>query len=163
MFEFIQAQDFAAAFDYYKSILENNSQSILEIFLIKHYMKKPDKDEMIEDNLSKLKELLVLMTKIFDWNFVQNLMFWGQIMNKNYKEAEKIFRDDLSGELDFEVLKRIHGQSVDSMPLEIALKSLYNIYNSFLFRFPNNEYLKNDQLRNEIKSILPIRKNVTEK
>ncbi len=152
MFKFIKSNDYDAAFDYYKFNIQTYGQSILELLLVRHYVN--EQTLQVEENVKKLEELLEIISRKFNWNFIDNLMFWAHIMNKNYIAADKIFIDDLKRTLDISILKRVRDQSVDNKDLKHVLLSLFNIFNSSLFKRAVADFDGKRKLRADIETIL---------
>lgn len=153
LLKLVTANQFEAAFDYYKQLGETIDKSgVFELLLMRHFIRE-EPGKKSEDKMAVVKELIGLLAKKFDWSFTFNVVFWAHIMNNNQGYATNVFAKDLKGKLDVDTLRRIHTAAKANPSVYHNILSMYNI---FYFR----ALLKgeNKSLKSEIESVLNAKK-----
>ena len=93
-------------------------------------------------------QFLSLLSTVFDWKHIYNLLFIAHILNGNYEQAVLTFDEDLKKKLDLDVLEGIVKQTNEhSSFLNRHFKFITNIYNF-------KPLVSDNTLRDQIKKIL---------
>lgn len=128
LLKLLTANQFEAAFDYYKQCSETIDKSgVFGLLLVRHFIKE-EPDKKSEDKMAVVKELIGLLAKKFDWSFTFNVVFWGHIMNNNQDYAANVFAKDLKGKLDVDILRRIHTAAKANPSVYHNVFPMYNIF-----------------------------------
>lgn len=146
--KFMDSKDFIKAYEYFKWNLETNKICVFEIFIMKYFasiLTSKKKEEEVEIQFG---QFLSLLSTVFDWKHIYNLLFIAHILNGNYEQASLTFDEDLNKKLDLDVLEGIVKQTNEhSTLLNRRFKFITNIYNF-------KPLVSDNTLRDQIKKIL---------
>ncbi|CAF0745290.1 unnamed protein product [Brachionus calyciflorus] len=139
MKKFITLNDLDNAFEYFKFNLVNHKKSLSEVFLLKAYLKLYKNKSIVG---TKLEELLMIFSKSFSPSLTYNFLFYANLMNGFYNEANELYEKKLDKKIDLNVLKRLLTQ-VNRKQAE-----------TIVFHVLKYGPIKNSNLKNEINDIL---------
>ena len=150
LIKLIKEKNIKKSIEYFKWNLETNKMCVLELNLMRYYVTKLNNNNKQPNNQEieiDFANYLSLLSKVFDWNYIYNLVFLAQILNGNFKEAFIIYENDLNKQIDLDVMKKIVDQYRENNILNHQIKYLTNIY-----KF--EPVLKQPTLKQKIQNIL---------